>query len=150
MDGDEKEGIVDSMTIPGMHERNLEMFSRTEPWARIGWGRRVLRVCRIAFGCVLASLLLLMAGLAGCAIFSAVPIDQKIVYAFTAVCVTVLAWAVGCMYIWRRVHGVMPPDAGGSPPPEPPPEGAPRTAPLRPISPLILFAHADLPKECEG
>ncbi len=37
--------------------------------------------------------------------------------------------------------------AGGSPPPEPPTEGAPCPAPLRPFSPLIQVAHAELPND---
>ena len=35
----------------------------------------------------------------------------------------------------------------GFPPPEPPTEGSPRPAPLRPSSPLIQAAHAELPDD---
>ena len=44
--------------------------------------------------------------------------------------------------IHRRISGAPP-----LPPPEPPTEGAPRLAPLRPSSPLIMSARAKLPND---
>ena len=37
--------------------------------------------------------------------------------------------------------------SGGEPPPEPPTEGSPRPSPLRPFSPLIQAAQAEIPND---
>ena len=54
-------------------------------------------------------------------------------------------WLALYGYALFRMHLLR--TSGGSPPPEPPTEGAPRPAPLRPFSPLILSARAELPNE---
>jgi len=52
-------------------------------------------------------------------------------------------FAKGLRAIWRCRLGQS--RGGDSSPPEPPSQDSPRPAPLRPFSPLILSAHADLP-----
>jgi hypothetical protein len=122
-------------------------FSLTEPWASLGILRRVVRICRIIFGCVLSSLLLIPAVLFVRGLFFSPTVGQVLLYIFIASFFTLLAWAVGCMFIWRGVYPSQEPSSGGLPPPEPPTEGAPRPAPLRPFAPLIMSAHAELPND---
>lgn len=127
-------------------DRFMVMFSRTEPWSQIGLFRRIRRVCRILVGSVLFSMLLLF-------IFTAIRgiwLSSSLWQAFSCILVipvlALLAWAVGCMYIWRAVHQPWEISSGHEPPP-PPPQDAPRLAPLSPFSPLILSEHAPLPDE---
>lgn len=122
-------------------------FSLTEPWVSLGVLRRVARICRIIFGCVLSGFLLLAAVLAVRGLFFGPTIGQVFSCIVIVPFVTVLASAVGCMFIWRGVYPTQQPSSGGHPPPEPPTEGAPRPAPLRPFSPLIVSARAEFPNE---
>jgi hypothetical protein len=129
-------------------DRYMHVFTRSEPWAELGLLRRWFRVCRIIFGCILSSSLLLVALLAVRGILYRSGFGQAVISFLILVPVAALfAWAAGCMFIWRAVYEPIPPAVGGSPPPEPPSEGAPRPAPLRPFSPLIMSAHAELPNE---
>lgn len=60
----------------------------------------------------------------------------------------VLLWCIARIFIFRPVHRPSAPPAGAPPePPNPPDAGAPRLAPLRPVAPLILSAHAEIPRE---
>jgi len=120
-------------------------FSRSERWSSLGLLRRVARVCRVVFGLLLfsACLLLIRTLLHDSSInFSLWQTSLRVgAIAYLAL----LAWCVGCMFIWRGVYSPSQPSSGGSPPPEPPADGAPRPAPLRPFSPLIVSAHAEAP-----
>jgi hypothetical protein len=122
-------------------------YSRTQPWSSLGLLRRVARVCRVVFGTVLFSgIVLIIIGL-----ISGLSSSHSVAHAVEAIAISIflapLAWSVGCMFIWRGVSRPSLPSSGGSPPPEPPTEGAPRPAPLRPYSPLIHSAAAELPNE---
>lgn len=128
--------------------RYMIVFTRTEPWAELGLLRKICRVCRVIFGCILFSSLLLVALLAVRGTFYRSGIGEAVLSFLIIVPVAALfAWAVGCMFIRRAVHKPNPPSEGDSPPPEPPSDGAPRPAPLRPFSPLLMSEHADLPNE---
>ena len=128
-------------------DRYLHVFTRTEPWAELGPSRRVFRVCRVIFGCVLSGSILSVAILTIPGVFNRAGFGQAVFTFFIIVPVAALfAWAAGCMFIWRAVHEPIRPVPGG-PPPEPPSEGAPRPAPLRPFSPLLMSAHAELPNQ---
>jgi hypothetical protein len=125
-------------------DRYIHIFTRTEPWASLGLFRRVARICRVAFGCILFGSLVLVALLT--VRNSAKDLSLIVVVPMAAL----FAWAIGCMFIWRAVHSPSQPSSDGSRPPEPPTEGAPRTAPLRPFSPLVQSVHAELPNERRG
>jgi hypothetical protein len=133
--------------IAPAHMRSGHYFSLTEPWASLGMLRRVARVCRIVFGCIMSSFLLLAAVYAACGLFFSPSVGHALLCIAIVLHFTVLAWAVGCMFIWRGVYPPHQPSSGGLPPPEPPTEGAPRPAPLRPFSPLVQSAHAQLPND---
>ena len=127
-------------------ERYRQGFSLTQPWESLGVLRRIARVCRIIFGCILFSFLLLGVVLSVRGMFFSPSVGQVLICIGVVPCLTFLAWAVGCMYIWRGVYPPLRPSSS-EPPPEPPTEGAPRLAPLRPFSPLVESAHAELPNE---
>jgi len=122
-------------------------FSRSEPWSSLGLLRRITRVCRIVFGLLLFSAILLLTfpvlrGLSfGSSVWQALFCVAAIPY------LALLAWCVGCMFIWRGVYPPSQLSAGGSPPPEPPADGAPRPSPLLPYTPLTLSAHCELPND---
>jgi hypothetical protein len=128
-------------------DRYMHVFSLTEPWTSLGLLRRIARACRIMFGCVLSGAFLFTVFLAVRGVSISTSGSQ------VALCITLipfllaLAWAVGCMFIWRGVYPPSQPSAGNPPPPEPPTQGSPRPAPLRPFSPLIQAAHAELPND---
>ena len=132
------------MTTAATTNRYMLVFSLTEPWASLGLFRRIARVLRIIFGCILSGAFLFTVVLAVRGVSFSTSRGQ------VALCITsipflvALAWAVGCMFIWRGVYPPSQSSSGGSAPPEPPTEGAPRPAPLRPFSPLIQAAHAEL------
>ena len=125
--------------------RYMHVFTLTEPRASLGVIRRVARVCRIIFGCFLSGSLLLLSGVCVLGVLSSTSTSQ--VFSSVAVVpgVILLAWASGCMFIWRQVRPTA--RRSGGPPPEPPTEGAPCPVPLCPISPLIQSAAAELPHE---
>ena len=128
-------------------DRYMHVFSRTEPWASLGLLRRIARVFRIIFGCVLSGAFLFTVFLAVRGVSFSTSGGQIALCIILIPFLVALAWAVGCMFIWRGVYSPSQPSSGGSPPPEPPTEGSPRPAPLRPFSPLIQAAHAELPND---
>jgi hypothetical protein len=128
-------------------DRYMIIFSRTEPWSSLGLFRRAARVLRITFGSVLFGSLVVVALLAIRTMSSLSSVRQVLFCLAVVPFAALLAWSVGCMFIWRATHSPAEPSSDGSPPAEPPSEGAPRPAPLRPFSPLILSAHAELPNE---
>ena len=122
-------------------------FSRTEPWCSLGLFRRIARVIRIIFGCVLSGSFIFALITAIRGIFFSTSLSQVVLCVVLIPVLAFFAWAVACMYIWRGVYPPSQPSSGGSSPPEPPTEGAPRPAPLIPSSPLIQSAHAELPND---
>ena len=128
-------------------DRHLIVFSRTQPWASLGLLRRVARIFRIIFGCTLFCALFFAAGLGVRGVSLSNSIAQALVCIAVVPFLVLLAWAVGCMYIWRGVYTTSQPSSGGSPPPEPPSEDSPVPAPLRPSSPLTQSARAEIPSD---
>jgi hypothetical protein len=127
-------------------DRYMHVFSLTQPWASLGLLRRVARVFRIIFGCVLSGAFLFTVVLAIRGVSFSTTTGQVVQCITLIPFLLVFAWAVGCMFIWRGVYPPSQPFSGGSHPPEPPTEGSPCPAQLRPISPLVQAAHAELPK----
>ena len=128
-------------------DRYMIVFSRTEPWAALGLLRRIARVLRIIFGCILSGAFILTVVIAGRGISFSATVREVVLCVVLIPFLALLAFAVGCMFIWRGVYPPSQPSSGGSSPPEPPTEGAPRPAPLIPSSPLIQSAHAELPND---
>jgi hypothetical protein len=128
-------------------------FSRTQPWSALDFMQRVARVGRILVGLALFAFFIwiLVAAVLAIPITSAV--SQRMFEIFVIPYLLVLLYCIGRMFIWRPVirsrFDPLPPAANPPYPPTPPDEGAPRPAPLRPITPLILSAHAEIPREAE-
>ncbi|MEQ1933340.1 MAG: hypothetical protein ABL962_05605 [Fimbriimonadaceae bacterium] len=63
------------------------------------------------------------------------------------VCQSICLWLA--IYGYAHFRTSLLRTSGGSPPPEPPTEGSPRPAPLVPMPPFVLSAHADLPNDAD-
>lgn len=124
-------------------DRTFLVLTRNDPWSHLL--RRFVRLGRISLK------LLLFTALGGVALLGAFfspSTAEAWSWCVLLFVLVLLAWGIARigMSIWRALYLRRRPPPDDSAPPESPDDGAPVPAPLRPFSPLILSAHAQLPK----
>jgi hypothetical protein len=91
-------------------DRPIRFFPPVKPWASLEAEGRALRIIRIIFGCILFTALLLFLFLMIGGLFAHTNEGQLVTLILCVPYLTILAWCVGGMFIWRRVHSPISPE----------------------------------------